>query len=88
MGRKIAAFLILWALPAFAQQQPEPFYDGLSPRILQLEPTYMIVIRDAKGMLVGIKPDGTLEYGKNYAPAAAAKLFWEAMAIEARKVCK
>lgn len=30
--------------------------------------------------LVTIKPNGDLEYGKNYTPDAAAKIFWETLA--------
>ncbi len=31
-------------------------------------------------MLVTLRPDGTLEYGPNYHPDEAARLFWEAIA--------
>lgn len=30
--------------------------------------------------LVAIKPDGSVEYGENYTPEAAAKRFWDCMA--------
>lgn len=31
------------------------------------------------GPLVTIRPDGTIEYGENYTPDAAAAAFWEAI---------
>lgn len=39
---------------------------------------FILIGRDAK-MLVTIHPDGTIEYGKDYTPDTAAKVFWEAI---------
>jgi hypothetical protein len=39
-----------------------------------------LVIATRNQLLVVIRPDGTLEYGPNYTPDAAALVFWEAMA--------
>lgn len=45
-----------------------------------LPPTSDLVIGTAHGVLVRIKPDGRLEYGAEYEPDEAARLFWQAMA--------
>lgn len=43
-------------------------------------PTYVICISGTDGkMLAGIKPDGSIEYGPNYAPDEAARTFWRAI---------
>ena len=39
-----------------------------------------LVIGTGQGVLVRIKPNGSLEYGPNYAPDAAARVFWETVA--------
>jgi hypothetical protein len=37
------------------------------------------------GSLVTIRPDGTIEYGPNYTPDAAAKVFWDAIGLERKQ---
>jgi hypothetical protein len=39
-------------------------------------------------LLVTIKPDGSLEYGSDYTPDAAAKAFWDAVQDEGRRRCQ
>jgi hypothetical protein len=39
-------------------------------------PSFMI------GQLVTIRPNGEIEYGKDYTPDAAAKAFWDAIGLE------
>lgn len=34
------------------------------------------------GNYVTLRPNGTIEYGKNYTPDVAAKAFWDAVGIE------
>lgn len=51
----------------------------------QLPPTSDLVIGTARGVLVRIKPDGSLEYGLEYEPDEAARVFWEAMARQRAK---
>lgn len=47
----------------------------------KLEPTaFAITIEGNKGPLVGIRHDGTIEYGIGYDPDVAARIFWEALA--------
>lgn len=47
---------------------------------LNLTPTYVLEIHGTEGkMLAGIKPDGSIQYGKNYLPDEAARVFWEAI---------
>lgn len=36
------------------------------------------------GMVV-IRPDGTIEYDKDYTPDAAAKVFWDAVGLERKQ---
>lgn len=40
------------------------------------------IVISSGNVLVTIKPDGTIEYGKDYTPDAAAKAFWNAVLIE------
>ena len=45
------------------------------------EPPSMLQINGSHNeMLVAIKQDGTIEYGPNYTPDEAARVFWEAIA--------
>lgn len=56
--------------------------DGLYSFTNQ-KPDYLIQIMawpyENGEMLVGIKPDGQIEYGPNYTPDEAARRFWEAI---------
>ena len=47
--------------------------------IAAIEPTYNFVIANPEP-IVTIKADGTMEFGKNYHPDEAAKIFWDAVA--------
>lgn len=40
---------------------------------------YALVIQGETHMLVGVRLDGTIEYGEGYEPDAAARIFWDAL---------
>ena len=88
--KRLIFCVALLASPVFAQQDqmPQLLYPNEDVLKIPQAVTYLLVIGDKRGLLVSIKPDGTLEYGKDYTPDAAAKVFWEAMAAEAARVCK
>lgn len=48
--------------------------------VRELPRTSDLVIGTARGVLVRIKPNGVLEYGPDYDPDVAARVFWEAVA--------
>ncbi len=49
----------------------------LSP---QPKTEFILTINGLNGFLVKIRYDGTIEYGPDYTPDAAAKILWEAIA--------
>lgn len=61
---------------------PSLSYNNHPVQITAAKPTPMtITIPGADGTpLVSIRPSGELEYGPNYTPDEAARLFWEALA--------
>ena len=55
------------------------FQDNLA---ITLDPPveyWTLCITGDKGPMVSIRTDGTIEYGPNYVPDEAAKIFWEAV---------
>jgi len=48
--------------------------------VKELPATEDLVVGTSRGVLVRIKPDGTLEYGPEYQPDEAAEVFWSALA--------
>jgi len=40
---------------------------------------YFFILSNADGMLLGMRQDGTMEYGDGYEPDEAARIFWEAV---------
>ena len=54
-------------------------YEGTAQTIYPPHDDYQIAIcgHGPDDMLVGIKPDGTMVFGPNYTPDAAAKVFWD-----------
>jgi len=47
------------------------------------EPRSLVIsLGTNQGPMVTIKADGTIEYGKNYTPDAAAKQLWDAVGVE------
>lgn len=63
-----------WALISPPLREP-----GETP-LGRLQPGVMSIGTGRHGILVSINPDGSLEYGENYEPDEAARVFWEAMA--------
>ena len=47
---------------------------------VQAEPLPVLQISNADDFLVRIKPDGAIEYGRDYTPDEAAQVFWNAIA--------
>lgn len=56
--------------------------DILPKEPVQAEPLpgTVLQISNANDFLVRIKPDGAIEYGKDYTPDKAAQVFWNAIA--------
>lgn len=45
-------------------------------------PSFRFSTGESAEAFVVIRPDGTIEYGKDYTPDAAAKAFWDALGLE------
>jgi hypothetical protein len=56
----------------------------MTPEEIMMPTDTVFTLTDANETLVTIKPDGTLEYGPNYTPDAAAKAMWSAISKEAQ----
>jgi hypothetical protein len=56
----------------------------MTPEEIMLPTDTAFTLTAAHETLVTIKPDGTLEYGPNYTPDAAAKAMWSAISKEAQ----
>ena len=56
--------------------------DANKPNIgIALKPKqYVLFLHHNNELLVGILPDGEIEFGENYRPDTAAKVFWNAVA--------
>jgi hypothetical protein len=50
-------------------------------------PSITISTGPSQEAFVVIRPDGTIEYGKDYTPDAAAKAFWDALGLEREERC-
>jgi len=46
---------------------------------------YLLQISNNSEPMVSLKMDGTIEYGPDYTPDEAARIFWEALGILPRK---
>jgi hypothetical protein len=42
---------------------------------------YLLQISNNSEPIVSVKMDGTIEYGSNYTPDEAARIFWEALGV-------
>lgn len=74
-----------WALSASRAQQSGESYISSTSGLTAKSTSY---IQQGK-TLVTIHQDGTIEYGPNYTPDAAAKAFWDAVGVEqAARNCK
>lgn len=61
--------------------------DQIGPNIVRLDPPPIFAIRGANGQTtVTVHHDGRLEYGPDYQPDEAARLFWEAVEQQARSI--
>lgn len=61
--------------------------DQITPHVIRLDPPPIFGIRAANGQpTVTVHHDGRLEYGPDYQPDEAARLFWEAVEQQARNI--
>lgn len=72
--------------PQLAKQEQKAQQDksftvkaGGTLQIVTSQPENFMLIAKNGETLVTIHPDGTIEYGKDYSPDKAAKIFWEAL---------
>ena len=54
-------------------------FDINSSSVIPSVEYFTLVISGSDGPIVSIRPDGTIEYGPNYVPDEAAKVFWTAV---------
>jgi hypothetical protein len=66
-------FALLWLGVAVGQSDAPTF------RVNTESPRYLLLLKANGKILVGIYPDGTIEYGPDYKPDKAAKQFWESL---------
>ena len=82
--RVLLAVALLMCVAAFAQpakqEKAQPaMTQSTSVLTIVPQPRNFILIGKDEKMLVTIHPDGTIEYGKDYTPDKAARIFWETL---------
>lgn len=78
----VVLFLLLAVAPAVAEETSPLFSSTVTMFNTNVKPSLSIRMGDAPDAYVIIHPDGSIEYGKDYAPDAAAKVLWDAVGIE------
>jgi hypothetical protein len=83
--RRFVPLLLLASCLVYAQDKPTSKSDGHFEIIPQTSlEMYSIVINGDHGdFLVRIHTDGKIDYGKDYKPDEAAKVFWTALGSKA-----
>jgi hypothetical protein len=85
--RTLIALLMLSTATSSEAQEATKWMVGPSGPTLGMtditaKPSFTFRTGDTPGAYVTVNPNGTIEYGKDYTPDAAARIFWDALGFE------